>query len=278
MRRYEPRIKYNLLTIPVDLEPQIHKVFEEPSAWWVSEINKFLFKPKTETAKIFQQAEKNLKFRKPIVAVHIRRGNKKQEAGYQPVEAYMSAVDGYYDQLELTQKIKQRRIYLLTDEPKVIQEIKNNYKNYKVFVNETVSKNASNYKRQGLTASSVMTDVHLASNCDFLVCTFSSNIGRRVYEFLYQHYMNAHERVFSLDNRYFEFGENRQKFKVIVDHRDLNTSVGDILEMHGWYLHVYDAQGKMPIKNLKNNITGWIPSYKLEKIFDVINFPGFSNV
>jgi glycoprotein 6-alpha-L-fucosyltransferase len=279
VRRFEPRIKYNLLTIPADLEPQILRVFEEPSAWWSNEINKFLFKPKPETQKMLDGAVENLKFKKPIVGLHIRRGNKIQEAGYQPVDSYMEAINGFYDQLELTEKVDQRRIYLLTDEPKVIEEIRRNYSNYEVIVNEVVSKNASDYRHHGLSAKGVMIDVHLASLSDFLVCTLSSNIGRRIYEFMYNQYIDAHARVFSLDNRYFEFGENRQRFRVLIDHkpidRELAAVAGDILEIHGWYLHVSDFRGIMPMKNLNSTKIGWFPSFKVEKIFDVTEFPNF---
>jgi glycoprotein 6-alpha-L-fucosyltransferase len=281
LRRFSPRIRYNLLTMPADLAPQILRVFEEPSAWWSSEINKFLFKPKPETEKMFAAAVDRLQFKKPIVGVHIRRGNKNSEADYQPVELYMEAVNGFYDQLELTEKVEQRRIYLLTDEPKVIEEIRKNYKNYEVIVNEAVSKKASDYHHHGLSAEGVMVDVHLASVSDFFVGTFSSNVGRRIYEFMYNQYMDAHERVFSLDNRYFEFGENTQRFKVLIDHKpiasnELAAVAGDLLEMNGGsILQILDFRGEMPMANLNSSKTGWFPSFKVEKIFDVTDFPNY---
>jgi glycoprotein 6-alpha-L-fucosyltransferase len=283
LRGFNPNVreKYNLLTMPADLEPQILRVFEEPSAWWSSEINKFLFKPKPETEITFAEAAGRLKFKKPIVGVHIRRGNKNLEADYQPVELYMEAVNGFYDQLELTEKVEQRRIYLLTDEPKVIEEIRGNYKNYEVIVNEDVSKKASDYQHHGLSAEGIMVDVHLASLCDFLVCTLSSNVGRRIYEFMYNQYIDAHERMFSLDHRYFEFGESRQTFKVLIDHKpiapnELAAVAGDILGINGGgLLKIIDIHGKMPMANLNSSKTGWFPSFKVEKIFDVTDFPNY---
>jgi glycoprotein 6-alpha-L-fucosyltransferase len=279
-RHFKPRIKFDLLTIPTELAPQIHKVFEEPSAWWSSEINKFLFKPKPRVQRMFAQAKRILKYQKPIVAVHIRRGNKITETPYTPVDLYMDHVNGFYDQLELTQKVDKRRIFLLTDEPKVIEEIRANYTNYEVIVNEKVAKNASNYQQLGLTAKGIMIDVHLASLSDYFVCTLSSNIGRRIYEFMYHQNIDAHANMFSLDNRYFEYGENRQRFRVLIGHtvlgsEELAAVPGDILEMYGWYLHVFDLQGSMPMKNLNSSKTGWFPSFKAEKIIDVTEFPDY---
>ncbi len=284
LRGFNPKVreKYNLLTMPAELEPQILRVFEEPSAWWMSEINKFLFKPKPETERMFAEAAGRLKFKKTIVGVHIRRTDKYLETDFQPVELYMEAVNGFYDQLELTEKVEQRRIYLLTDEPKVIEEIRRNYTNYEVIVNEDASKKASDYHNQRSSATGIMTDVQLASLCDFFVGTFSSNVGRRIYEFMYHQHIDAHERVFSLDNRYFEWGESPQRFKVLMDHKpiapnELAAVAGDLLEIHPKknILDILDFRGVMPMANLNSSKTGWFPSFKVEKIFDVTDFPNY---
>jgi glycoprotein 6-alpha-L-fucosyltransferase len=56
-------------------------------------------------------------------SVHIRRTDKVgTEAAFHPLEEYMSAVDEYYNFLEMKQKVDRRRVYLASDDPKVIAE------------------------------------------------------------------------------------------------------------------------------------------------------------
>jgi glycoprotein 6-alpha-L-fucosyltransferase len=55
--------------------------------------------------------------------VHIRRTDKVgTEAAFHPLEEYMAAVDEYYSLLEMKQKVDRRRVYLASDDPKVIAE------------------------------------------------------------------------------------------------------------------------------------------------------------
>ena len=55
--------------------------------------------------------------------VHIRRTDKVgTEAAFHPIEEYMAAVDEYYNLLEMKQEVDQRRVYLASDDPKVIAE------------------------------------------------------------------------------------------------------------------------------------------------------------
>jgi len=55
--------------------------------------------------------------------VHIRRTDKVgTEAAFHPLEEYMAVVDEYYNLLEMKQKLDRRRVYLASDDPKVIAE------------------------------------------------------------------------------------------------------------------------------------------------------------
>ena len=56
----------------------------------------------------------------PFCSVHVRRTDKVgTEAAFHGIEEYMTAVDDYYDQLELTEKVDKRRVFVASDDPKV---------------------------------------------------------------------------------------------------------------------------------------------------------------
>jgi glycoprotein 6-alpha-L-fucosyltransferase len=58
-----------------------------------------------------------------VFRVHIRRTDKVgTEAAFHTLEEYMAAVDEYYNLLEMKQKVDRRRVYLASDDPKVIAE------------------------------------------------------------------------------------------------------------------------------------------------------------
>lgn len=99
------------------------------------------------------------------------------EASYHSVEEYMSAVDAYYDQLELKEKVDKRRIYLATDDPKVIADARKKYPHYEILGDPTISKTAAVSTRYSDTSlQGIILDIHMLSMSDFLVCTFSSQV------------------------------------------------------------------------------------------------------
>lgn len=55
--------------------------------------------------------------------MHIRRTDKiGTEASFHKLEEYMEHVDGYFNQLELTQPVYDRRVYIASDDPSVIDD------------------------------------------------------------------------------------------------------------------------------------------------------------
>lgn len=89
----------------------------------------------------------------------------------------MEHADEYFNQLELTQRVDQRRIYLASDDPRVITEARSKYPNYEVLGNSDIAKSAavaSRYSESSLKG--IIVDIHLLSMSDYLVCTFSSQV------------------------------------------------------------------------------------------------------
>jgi len=57
--------------------------------------------------------------------VHIRRTDKVgTEAAFHPLDEYMSHVEEYFKQLEMTQPVDVRRVYLASDDPTVLKDAK----------------------------------------------------------------------------------------------------------------------------------------------------------
>lgn len=112
-------------------------------------------------------------------SVHVRRTDKVgTEAAFHSIEEYMVIVDEYYNQLELTQHVDQRRVYLASDEPKVILEARKKYPNYEILGDPTIAKTAAVSSRYSDTSlKGIVLDIHLLSMSDYLVCTFSSQVS-----------------------------------------------------------------------------------------------------
>ncbi len=114
------------------------------------------------------------------VAIQVRRTDKSRESQFKPIENYLKPVLEYYD----IQDVVKRTLFVATDEPQVIEDIKSKYPDFKLEYDESVIKMVSQ-KSQRTTDSaifSIITDVFKLASADFLVCTFSSNICRLAYE------------------------------------------------------------------------------------------------
>ena len=49
------------------------------------------------------------------------------EASFHGIDEYMFHVQQYYDMLASRQRVEQRRVYIATDDPRVLSEAKNKY-------------------------------------------------------------------------------------------------------------------------------------------------------
>lgn len=111
--------------------------------------------------------------------VHVRRTDKVgTEASFHGIEEYMNEVEEYYNQLELKQQVDKRRIYLASDDPKVITDAKNKYPHYEILGDPLISKTAAVSSRYSDTSlNGIILDIHMLSMSDYLVCTFSSQVS-----------------------------------------------------------------------------------------------------
>lgn len=111
--------------------------------------------------------------------MHVRRTDKVgTEAAFHGIEEYMGHIDEYFNQLELKEKVDKRRIYLATDDPKVITDAKEKYPHYEILGDPLISKTAAVTSRySGISLNGIIIDIHMLSMSDYLVCTFSSQVS-----------------------------------------------------------------------------------------------------
>ncbi|KAF2892960.1 hypothetical protein ILUMI_13212 [Ignelater luminosus] len=275
-----PRPPFLPLSIPEDLAPRLIRLHGDPIVWWVGQFLKYLLRPQEKTAALIQNAIANLGFRRPIVGVHVRRTDKVgTEASYHGIEEYMSAVDEYYNQLELKEKVDKRRIYLATDDPKVITDARNKYPHYEILGDATISKTAAVSTRYSDTSlQGIILDIHMLSMSDFLVCTFSSQVCRIAYEIMQNYFPDASAKFRSLDDVYYYGGQSAHNRIAVMAHDshrsgEIQLMPGDLVGIAGNHWNGY-SKGR----NLRTNQIGLFPSFKVKDKVETAKFPTYSEM
>ena len=210
-------INISRITYPRDLKRRIQRVFAEPAIWFYSFFLGLLqFRPSVKRMIANEvTAFKASTEGSPIVGVHIRRTDKLiKEAKAFSVRKYMRRVEEYYRRLEKEEgRVLQRRVFVATDEEKVLDIVVKKYPNYEVLFNRTLTTagNVQNrYSKIGL--ESILREIHILVNCDYVVCTLSSNVCRLVYEMKVNHDPTRKPMIYSLDTDFYE-GTNLKKPK-----------------------------------------------------------------
>ncbi|EEB15853.1 alpha-(1,6)-fucosyltransferase, putative [Pediculus humanus corporis] len=271
-----PRPEFLPPAIPKDLAPRLIKLHSQPLAWWIGQMLRYLMRPQPSTEKFFNESINKLNFKKPIVGVHIRRTDKiGTEADFHSIEEYMKHVGDWFDQqIQNGVEINRRRIYLATDDPKVIFEAKNKYPDYDVIGDPDVAKTAgmsTRYSDNSLFG--ILLDIHLLSLSDHLVCTFSSQVCRVAYEIMQTYDLDATTHFTSLDDVYYYGGQNAHSSVAVLPHEPMNSNeielkVGDKIIVAGNHWDGY-SKGR----NLRTNKEGLYPSFKVQNRVKVVDFP-----
>ncbi|KAI4462501.1 alpha- 16 -fucosyltransferase [Holotrichia oblita] len=270
-----PRPPYLPLSVPEDLAPRLIRLHGDPIVWWVGQFLKYLLRPQEKTSAFLQEAMSNIGFKRPIVGVHVRRTDKVgTEAAYHSIDEYMHAVNEYYDQLELKQPVDKRRVYLATDDPKVIQEAYGKYPHYEILADPSISKSAAVSTRYSESSlNGIIVDIHMLSMSDYLVCTFSSQVCRVAYEIMQNYYPDASDKFRSLDDIYYYGGQNPHNRMAVLPHDghnngELSMLPGDLIGVAGNHWNGY-SKGK----NLRTKQIGLYPSFKVKDKVEIVKLP-----
>ncbi|KAG4070622.1 hypothetical protein HA402_013542 [Bradysia odoriphaga] len=275
-----PRPPYLPLAIPEDLAPRLKRLHGDPITWWVGQFLKYLLRLQPETQNMLDTARQKLGFKKPIVGVHVRRTDKVgTEASLHSIEEYMTWVEDYFNKLELSQSVDRRRVFLASDDPKVIEEARKKYPKYDIIGDPDVARMAAVSTRYtDSSLNGIIMDIHLLSLCDYLVCTFSSQVCRVAYEIMQAMYPDASDRFKSLDDIYYYGGQNAHNREAVLPHRAKNhdeifLNVGDTVGVAGNH---WDGFSKG--KNERTNQVGLFPSFKVVDKVETADFPKYSNI
>ncbi|XP_060530769.1 alpha-(1,6)-fucosyltransferase isoform X2 [Cylas formicarius] len=273
-----PRPPFLPLAIPEDLAPRLIRLHGDPIVWWIGQILKYLLRPQQKTAAMIEETMTKMGFQKPIVGVHIRRTDKVgTEAAFHKLEEYMVEVDEYFNQLQIQQPIDKRRVYLASDDPKVLNEARLKYPHYDIIGDPQISKTASISSRYSdVSLSGIILDIHMLSMTDYLVCTFSSQVCRVAYEIMQTYHPDASGRFRSLDDIYYYGGQNPHNVVAVLSHEpqkhgEMIVNKGDIIGVAGNHWNGY-SKGR----NLRTNQIGLYPSFKTKDKIETAKFPTYS--
>ena len=145
----------------------------------------------------------SLGFKNTCVGVHVRRTDKVgTEAAFHGLDEYMKSVESFFDLNDYVKGTNTKRlVYLATDEIQVLKEAREKYPHYKFIFDEENAKTASvNQRYSPESAQGVISDIYFLSQCEYLVCTFSSQVCRLAYELMQLRFPDASWRFRSLDD------------------------------------------------------------------------------
>ncbi|KAJ8938216.1 hypothetical protein NQ314_011575 [Rhamnusium bicolor] len=275
-----PRPPFLPLAVPEDLAPRLTRLHGDPIVWWVGQILKYLLRPQEKTANMIQETMTKMGFKRPIVGVHVRRTDKVgTEAAYHGIDEYMAHVDEYYNYLELKQAVDKRRVYLASDDPKVLTEARNKYPHYEIIGDPSISKTAAVSTRYSDSSLfGIILDIHMLSMSDYLVCTFSSQVCRVAYEIMQNYYPDASARFRSLDDIYYYGGQNAHNVVAVWPHEpkrssEMTIAAGDLIGIAGNHWNGF-SKGR----NLRTNQIAFYPSFKVKDKIETAKFPNYSEI
>ena len=273
--------------IPDDLSDRIMRLHEDPALWWMSQFVQFLWKFQPATELMLKLLATDLQSTSVTVGIHIRRNDKilEKESIYHPIEEYMKHVKEYFDQEQIRRKTKfpKKRLYVISDDPKVFDEIRDKYPEYEVLGDKSRSHSASLKNRYSINSLlDLISDIHLLSLSDFIVCTLSSNVCRLAYEIQQQRFVDGSRNLHYLDDHWTSFilGNliHQDIEQAVFSHeanspKELSIDVGDKITDIKYKQNGY-AFGKIE----KNNQTGIYPTYKTIEVTQTHPFPTYFNI
>ncbi|KAF7991358.1 hypothetical protein HCN44_002920 [Aphidius gifuensis] len=275
-----PKPKYQPPSVPLDLVPRIKKLHGHPLVWWVGQVLKYLMRLQDNNIKKLNESKEKLGFKKPIVGIHVRRTDKVgTEAAYHDIDEYMAKVEQWYNQNFDNNESIIRRVFIASDDPKVIINARNKYKNYEIIGDPAIAETASVSNRYSdASLQGIINDIHLLSLCDHIVCTFSSQVCRVAYELMQTYHIDAHDKFTSLDDIYYYGGQNPNPHVAIIEHipknlAEIELKIGDKIDVYGNHWDGY-SKGR----NARTSITGLFPSFKVQNPIAAVEFPKYQQV
>ncbi|KAF7632982.1 hypothetical protein Mgra_00007628 [Meloidogyne graminicola] len=250
-----------------------------PSLWFLGQIIKFAGRENEKTRNATEQIVSTIPFEcGPVVGIHVRLTDKKAETKLHHLEDYMKWVDFWFDVMGQplinnslnTNCTNKRMLFIATDEPKAVLEEANKkwgdkYEIYHGRQNAQYGYNHDDPERISRDALiDLLAEIRILSRCQFVVCTFSSNVCRLVYELMQTVQENEMEAI----------AEYKSIPEYPVSPEEINAERGDVILVKSPILQNGFIRGK----NLKTNTEGRFPMYLLKEYVKFENFSAFVNI
>nr|CAD2155522.1 unnamed protein product [Meloidogyne enterolobii] len=273
-----------------------------PPLWFLGQLIKYAGRENEKTKNETNQIYSRIPFEcGPIVGIHVRLTDKKAETKLHDLEEYMEWVDFWYDVMVGHEKIldndqlvnsnctNKRKLFIATDEPNsVVEEANRKWGNkYEIFRGKQDLQygfhqdDPERISREALIE--FLSEIRILSNCQFVVCTFSSNVCRLTYELMQTIKGDASENVHSLDYFYAEYwfenemeaiAEYKKVHEYPMSPEEIDAEKGDIIVVRT-PIH---NDGFIRGKNLRSNREGRFPMYLLKEHSRFENFTTFINL
>uniref|UniRef100_H2YUI5 GT23 domain-containing protein n=1 Tax=Ciona savignyi TaxID=51511 RepID=H2YUI5_CIOSA len=204
-------------TIPSQFLQRIKLILAEPWMWWTGHLMNYIFQLSQSMSKEVEDYKTKSGFGHPIIGIHVRRTDKIKVANYQDLDSYMEYAITWYDQYIIRHGNVPRKIFLASDDPAIMEEAKSKYPNYQFICGESASAGLkSRFTKNGLFG--IVKDIFLLRECDYLVLTMSSNIGRLIQE---MRETSSHDATFLSANLDYSYHATRGRdivHEVLYDH------------------------------------------------------------
>ncbi|XP_054166656.1 alpha-(1,6)-fucosyltransferase-like [Oppia nitens] len=234
------------LVIPEQIADVVIRQSGEPFIWFIGQVLNYIMRPSNKMTEYLHKFKRDNSIAHPIVGLHVRRTDKiGTEAKMHSLDEYMYFVDDYYNKLDVRNARKgvdkkvERLVYLATDEPEVWKKEIMPYKEsgYVFKGDVRLSETADPSQRHEFESlHNVVVDILLLSQCDFIVCTFSSQICRLAFELMQTRdtEQDMSTAFYSIDDIYYFGGQVFHGKKAIISHKahnsqEISFKIGDIL-------------------------------------------------
>lgn len=281
-------------SIPQVIEKALKKFgVKHPSIWFSAQMISYLIlRPNNRFLRALNVISHHIKFQHPIVAMHIRHGDKVlKESLYYDETFYANPAKLIFNKSHAD--VKKPYVYLATDDVDSKNKIKEHLPSqYRIIsMPKEIRKAALDYYHIGKTppiqvTESMLIDLYFLAQSDYVICTLTSNVCRLIYlmKLARSPYKLHEDTIKSLDMQmYYEFhgyrynpGEKNVRISV---QRNKNTSPVDVEilsydkgDMFIKMDNIRDSKyGKiMKVRELKNK-----PRIGYIFVDDVITWPGY---
>lgn len=264
----DPRPSFLPSAVPLDLFPELGRIADLPIAWWMGQLYKFAFQYSDLAQSLIERKIAELRMGDgPIVGMHVRRTDKLLgEAELRYLKDYMRTADEFFDVQELSGPIYKRRIYIATDEPHVVDRATRKFPAFEILSNlEATSLNHDPATRNSFDALlGMLVDVEVLARCDFVICTYTSNVCRLLHEIRMGRDPENFQRLVTMDDQYWTFGENQQVGEIVaqtVATHKLNVRIGDRVEID----YKVNGKGHHQVTNLDSGQTAKLLKFAVER-------------